>query len=106
MAWIHLFIAGVFEIVWAVGLKYSHGFTRLYPSLVTTLGMILSFYFLSLATKQLPLGTAYAIWTSIGAIGTVVMGMILFNEPRNIVRLLFLCLIVIGIIGLKFTSES
>ncbi len=106
MAWIHLFIAGVFEVVWAVGLKYSHGFTRLYPSIVTALGMILSFYYLSLATKHLPLGTAYAIWTGIGAIGTVVLGIILFNEPRNILRLLFLCLIVISIIGLKVTSKS
>lgn len=106
MAWTHLFIAGVFEVVWTVGLKYSHGFTRLYPSVVTTLGMIFSFYYLSLATKHLPLGTAYAIWTGIGVIGTVIMGIILFQESRNIIRLLFLCLIVIGIIGLKFTSKS
>lgn len=106
MAWIHLFIAGVFEVVWAVGLKYSHGFSRFYPSAVTLFGMILSFYYLSLATKHLPLGTAYAVWTGIGAIGTVVLGMLLFNEPRGIIRILFVCLIVIGIIGLKFTTKS
>mgnify|MGYP000981580943 CR=1 FL=1 len=104
MAWAYLLIAGVFEVIWAMGLKYSHGFTKLYPSLITLGGMVISFYFLSLATKSLPIGTAYAIWTGIGALGAVLLGIILFNEPLNILRILFLCLILIGILGLKLTS--
>lgn len=104
MAWIYLTIAGLFEVVWAVGLKYSHGFTKLVPSLITLGGMIVSFYLLSLATKELPMGTAYAVWTGIGAVGTVLLGIFLFKEPVNVVRILFLCFIVIGILGLKFTS--
>lgn len=104
MAWIYLIIAGVFEVVWATGLKYSHGFTKLYPSLITLGGMIISFYLLSLATKSLPIGTAYAIWTGIGALGAVIMGIFLFNEPANILRIVFLCLILAGILGLKLTS--
>jgi quaternary ammonium compound-resistance protein SugE len=106
MAWIHLLIAGLLEVVWAVGLKYAHGFTKMYPSIITVAGMIFSFYYLSLATKYLPLGTAYAVWTGIGAIGTVIMGIVLFDESRNTIRLLFLGLIFVGIIGLKFTSKS
>lgn len=105
MAWIYLFIAGIFEIVWAVSLKYTHGFTRLYPSLVTLSGMAVSFYFLSLATKQLPIGTAYAVWTGIGALGTAILGMILFHESHNWLRLLFLCMIFVGITGLKLSSS-
>lgn len=104
MAWIYLIIAGIFEVVWAMALKYSHGFTKLFPSLITLGGMVISFYFLSLATKTLPIGTAYAIWTGIGALGTVLLGMLLFNEPVNILRILFLCLILVGILGLKFTT--
>lgn len=104
MAWVYLFIAGVFEVIWAIGLKYSHGFTRLYPSLITLGGMLISFYLLSLATKSLPIGTAYAIWTGIGAFGSVLLGIILFSEPLNILRIVFLCLILIGILGLKLTS--
>jgi quaternary ammonium compound-resistance protein SugE len=104
MAWAYLLIAGIFEVIWAMGLKYSHGFTKLYPSLITLGGMVISFYFLSLATKSLPIGTAYAIWTGIGALGAVLLGIILFNEPLNILRILFLCLILIGILGLKLTS--
>lgn len=104
MAWVYLFIAGVFEVIWAIGLKYSHGFTRLYPSLITLGGMLISFYLLSLATKSLPIGTAYAIWTGIGAFGAVLLGIILFNEPLNTSRIVFLCLILTGIIGLKLTS--
>lgn len=106
MAWVYLIIAGVFEVVWAIGLKYSHGFTRLYPSLITIGGMLISFYLLSLATKSLPLGTAYAIWTGIGALGAVLLGIVLFNEPLNISRIIFLCLILIGIIGLKITASA
>lgn len=104
MAWVYLIIAGVFEVIWAMGLKYSHGFTRLYPSLITLGGMIISFYFLSLATKILPIGTAYAVWTGIGALGAVTLGIFLFGEPFNILRIAFLCLILIGIIGLKLTT--
>lgn len=89
---------------WAVGLKYSQGFTKLMPSVFTIVGMIASFYFLSLALKSLPLGTAYAIWTGIGTVGTVILGIILFKEPVDMTRLIFIGFIVIGIIGLKLVS--
>lgn len=104
MAWIYLIIAGIFEIVWSMGLKYSHGFTKLVPSLITIGGMVVSFYLLALATKSLPIGTAYAVWTGIGTLGAVLLGIFLFHEPVNILRIIFLCLILIGIIGVKFTS--
>lgn len=104
MAWLYLIIAGIFEVVWAMGLKYSQGFAKLFPSLVTLGAMVVSFYLLALATKSLPIGTAYAVWTGIGAIGAVLLGMILFNEPVNILRIVFLCLILVGILGLKFTT--
>jgi quaternary ammonium compound-resistance protein SugE len=106
MAWVYLIIAGVFEVVWAIGLKYSHGFTKLYPSLITLGSMLVSFYLLSLATKSLPIGTAYAIWTGIGALGAVILGIFLFNEPVNLLRIIFLGLILAGILGLKLTSGS
>lgn len=104
MAWVYLFIAGIFEVVWAMGLKYSHGFTKLWPTLITLAGMIVSFWFLSLASKTLPIGTAYAVWTGIGALGAVVMGMVLLGEPVSATRFVFLGLIVAGIVGLKLTS--
>jgi quaternary ammonium compound-resistance protein SugE len=104
MAWIYLIIAGLLEVVWAIGLKYTNGWTRLVPSLLTAGGMIASFYFLSVALKTLPIGTAYAIWTGIGALGTVLVGMLLLGEPRDMLRMLFLLFIVGGIIGLKATS--
>jgi quaternary ammonium compound-resistance protein SugE len=104
MAWVYLVVAGLFEIVWATSLKYSHGFTKLYPSLITIAGMVISFYFLSLATKTLPMGTAYAIWTGIGALGAVLVGIFLFHESVSLLRILFLGLILIGIAGLKLTS--
>lgn len=106
MAWFYLVIAGIFEIIWAMGLKYSHGFTKLTPSLVTFGGMIASFYFLSLATKTLPIGTAYAVWTGIGALGAVLLGILLFKEPLSVLRIAFLCCILVGIIGLKVTSAN
>lgn len=106
MAWIYLFIASIFEITWAVGLKYSEGLTRVWPSAVTIIAMLLSFVFLSQATKQLPIGMAYAIWTGIGAAGTAVWGMIFFNEPREAMRIVCLMLIVAGVIGLRFTSAE
>lgn len=104
MAWVYLVIAGVFEVVWAIGLKYSEGFSRMVPSTITVIGMIISFYFLSLATKALPIGTAYAVWTGIGAVGAVIIGMLVFHEPRNLARLIFVGCILVGIIGLKVTS--
>ena len=104
MAWFNLFIAGIFEIVWAISLKYAHGFTRLTPSVITIAGMLASFYFLAQATRTLPIGTAYAVWTGIGAAGTLILGIILFQEPVTIVRLLCISLILIGIIGLKVTA--
>ncbi len=106
MKWLLLFVAGLLEVCWAVGLKYSNGFTKLVPSIFTILGMIASFYFLSLALKNLPLGTAYAIWTGIGTVGTVTLGVILFKESIDPSRLIFIGFIVIGIIGLKIVSAD
>lgn len=106
MAWIFLIIAGIFEVVWAISLKYTEGFTKLWPTVVTIIGMVISFYFLSAAIKTLPIGTAYAIWTGIGALGAVIMGIILFNEPRSASRLIFVGFILVGIIGLKVTSTN
>lgn len=106
MAWVYLIIAGILEVVWAIAMKYSHGFTRLGPSAITIVGMLISFYFLSLAIKGLPIGTAYAIWTGIGAIGVALIGIVFLNEPRNIARMVCLLLIVVGIVGLKLTSKA
>lgn len=106
MNWIYLSIAGILEIAWAIGLKYTEGWTRLVPSLITAILMIASFYFLSLAVKTLPIGTAYAVWTGIGTVGAAVLGMILFDEPRDIVRVLCIALIIAGIAGLKMTSSN
>lgn len=104
MAWIYLMIAGILEVVWAIGLKYADGFTRLWPSLFTIIMMLGSFFFLSQATRELPVGTAYAIWTGIGAIGTAVLAVFLFGEPMNAVRIICLMAIVAGMIGLKLTN--
>jgi quaternary ammonium compound-resistance protein SugE len=105
LAWVYLFIAGIFEVIWAIGLKYSHGFTKLIPSVITIVGMLISFYLLAQATKSLPIGTSYAIWTGIGALGTVIFGIIFFHEPINMLRVLFLVFILIGILGLKLTTN-
>lgn len=105
MAWIYLFIAGLFEIGWAIGLKYTEGFTKLWPSVITIATMILSFYFLSSAVKTIPIGTGYAVWTGIGAVGTAILGMILFNESKELIRIFFILLIIIGIAGLKIFSK-
>ncbi|AHG20683.1 multidrug transporter [Chania multitudinisentens RB-25] len=105
MAWIILIFAGLLEVVWAVGLKYTHGFTRLTPSLITIAAMVVSMLLLANAMKTLPAGTAYAVWTGIGAVGAAVMGMLLLGESTNIMRILSLCLIVAGILGLKFSSH-
>ncbi len=104
MAWFTLVIAGILEVGWAIGLKYSDGFSKPIPSILTVIGMILSFFMLSISLKTLPVGTAYTIWTGIGAIGTAIMGMILFQEPRDTARIICMMLIVAGIIGLKLTS--
>lgn len=106
MQWFYLILAGLFEVAWAFGLKYSDGFSKLFPSILTVAGMIASFYFLSLALKNLPLGTAYAIWTGIGTVGTVILGIILFKEPVNVTRLVCIGLIITGIIGLKFVGQN
>ena len=104
MAWVILFVAGLLEVVWAVGLKYTHGFTRLTPSLITIAAIIVSMGLLAYAMRDLPAGTAYAIWTGIGAVGTAIVGIIFLGESANIFRLLSLGLIVTGLIGLKIAS--
>lgn len=104
MAWLILVIAGLFEVVWAVGLKYTEGFTRLWPSVITAVGMAISVYLLSVALKQLPIGTAYAIWTGIGAVGTALIGIFFLGESKDIARVLSILLIVAGIVGLKIFS--
>lgn len=105
MAWIILVFAGLLEVVWAIGLKYTHGFTRLTPSIITIAAMVVSMVLLANAMKTLPAGTAYAVWTGIGAVGAAVMGMVLLGESTNIMRILSLCLIIAGILGLKFSSH-
>lgn len=104
MAWFDLFIAGIFEVVWSTCLKYSHGFTNVMFTVLTFIGMGFSFWFLAHAVKSLPMGTAYAIWTGIGALGAVIVGVILFKEPVTLVRLFFVAMLLAGIIGLKLTS--
>ncbi len=107
MAWIYLLIAAALEIVWAIGLKYTEGWTKLVPSLITGAAMIVSFNFLSLALKSLPIGTAYAIWTGIGAVGTAILGIFLFGESSDWKRIVCIFLIVSGIVGLKlFSAEA
>ena len=106
MAWLILLIAGLFETVWAVGLKYTEGFTRLWPSVITAAGMVISLYLLSIALKQLPIGTAYAVWTGIGAVGTALIGIFFLGEPKDIARILSILLIVAGIVGLKIFSPA
>ena len=104
MAWVILIIAGLFEIGWAVGLKYTEGFSRLWPSLGTVAAMIVSLVLLGLALKELPIGTAYAVWTGVGAVGTAILGIYLFGDAANFARLACIGLIVAGIIGLKLVT--
>ena len=104
MPWLWLTLAGLLEIVWAIGLKYTDGFTRLVPSAVTVVAMIGSVYFLALAVRSIPIGTGYAVWTGIGAVGVAILGMILFDEPRSVLRIVSILLIVAGIAGLKLVS--
>ena len=104
MTWLYLFVAGLFEVGWAIGLKYTEGFSRLFPSVLTVASMALSMLLLGLALRDLPVGTAYAIWTGIGAVGTAALGIYLFSEPATVLRLTCIGLIVAGIVGLKFAS--
>jgi quaternary ammonium compound-resistance protein SugE len=104
MAWAILILAGLFEIGWAVGLKYSEGFTRLWPSVATVLSMVVSLVLLGVALRTLPLGTAYAVWTGIGTVGTFVLGIVLFGDPATVGRCVCAGLIVAGIVGLKLLT--
>ena len=104
MAWVYLVIAGLFEVGWAVGLKYTHGFTRFWPSLFTIVAIIISMSLLAFAVRTIPVGTGYAIWTGIGAVGTAALGICLFAEPISAGRALFLLMIIVGMIDLKFTA--
>lgn len=104
MSWVILVVAGLLEVVWAVGLKYTHGFTKLGPSVLTVLAMAGSFYLLSLAMRTLPLGTAYGVWVGIGAVGAAIAGIVLFREPATALRVFSLLLVVAGIVGLRVSS--
>lgn len=104
MAWIYLLVAGLFEVVWAIGLKYTEGWTRLWPSVGTLVAMVVSFWCLSQSLKSIPIGTGYAIWTGIGAVGAAALGIVLFGDSASWPRLLCIGLIVAGVIGLKIVS--
>lgn len=106
MPWGTLIIAGLFEIGWAIGLKYTDGWSRFWPSAITVVFMILSFVFLSKALREIPVGTAYAVWTGIGAVGTAILGIILFSEPLGLLRVVSMLLVIAGIIGLKLASPD
>jgi quaternary ammonium compound-resistance protein SugE len=106
MAWVILFVAGLLEIGWAVGLKYTEGFTRLWPTVATAVALVASMSLLGIAVRTLPLGSAYAVWTGIGSVGTAVLGIVLFREPATALRLLCIGLIVVGIVGLKVASSA
>lgn len=106
MAWVILVTAGLFEVGWAVGLKYTEGFTRLWPTVGTVLAMVVSVWLLGIAMKSLPVGTAYSVWVGVGAVGTVVLGIVLLGEPANAARLISVALIISGIVGLKLASPA
>jgi quaternary ammonium compound-resistance protein SugE len=106
MAWILLLIAGLLEVGWAIGLKYTEGFTRLWPSVFTLVSMVASVVLLGIAMKSLPVGTSYAVWVGVGAVGTAILGIVLFGEAANLGRLVSLGLIVAGIVGLKLTTAA
>jgi quaternary ammonium compound-resistance protein SugE len=106
VAWILLFLAGLFEIAWAVGLKYSDGFTRFWPSVATVVTMLISMVLLAIAMRSLPVGTAYSIWVGIGAVGTVIMGIVLWKEPANAARMISVAFIIVGVAGLKFATPD
>lgn len=106
MPWVTLVIAGLFEVGWAIGLKYTEGFTRLWPTIWTVSAMIISLWLLGIAMKSFPVGTAYSIWVGVGAVGTVIVGIVLFGEPANAARLISVALIIAGIIGLKLATPA
>ena len=106
MPWIYLMLAGLLEVVWAIGLKYTEGFTRLWPSVITASAMIASIVLLAMAVKSLPIGTAYAIWTGIGAVGAVILGIVLFGDSASPLRLACVGLVVVGMLGLKLTGGA
>lgn len=106
MAWVLLFVAGLFEMGWAIGLKYTDGFTRFWPSIGTVLAMSVSLWLLGLSLRSLPVGTAYAIWVGVGATGTVILGTVLFGEPMNAARLFSISLILVGIVGLRLAVST
>ena len=106
MAWVILVAAGLFEVGWAIGLKYTEGFTRLWPTLGTIFAIIISLWLLGIAMKSLPVGTAYSIWVGVGAVGTVILGIVLFDEPANAARLASVGLIIAGVIGLKLATPD
>lgn len=106
MPWIYLGLAGLFEVVWAIGLKYTEGFSRLWPSVITGSAMLASIVLLAMAVKSLPIGTAYAIWTGIGAVGAVILGIVLFGDSASPARLACVALVLIGIVGLKLTGGA
>ncbi|MCF8721064.1 quaternary ammonium compound efflux SMR transporter SugE [Nitrospina gracilis] len=105
MAWVVLFVAGLFEVGWAIGLKYTEGFTRLWPTVWTVASIVISMGLLGLSLKHLPVGTAYAVWTGIGTLGTAILGIYLFGEPATALRLLCIGLITVGILGLRFVPS-
>ncbi len=106
MAWTYLVIAGLLEVGWAIGLKYTDGFTRFTPSVLTVAAMAASMFLLALAVRSIPIGTAYAIWVGIGAVGAVILGIILFDEPRDFGRVFFVALLIVSLIGLKLATRS
>jgi len=106
MAWLFLILGGLFEIAWAIAMKYSEGFTRLWPTVWMVIAMAISLWLLGLAMKTLPVGTSYAVWVGVGAVGTAILGIVLFNEPAHAARLASITLIVAGIVGLKLTSPG
>jgi quaternary ammonium compound-resistance protein SugE len=106
MAWVILIVAGIFEVGWAIGLKYTEGFTRLWPTVWTVLSMVVSLWLLGIAMKALPVGSAYSVWVGVGAVGTVILGIVLLGEPATAARLLSVALIVAGIVGIKLATPA
>lgn len=105
MAWIYLIVAGLLETGWAIGLKYTDGFTRLIPSILTAGAIAASMFLLALAARTIPIGTAYSVWVGIGAVGAVILGIVLFDEPRDLARLAFVGLLIVSLVGLKLTTR-
>jgi quaternary ammonium compound-resistance protein SugE len=106
MAWIYLVVAGLLEAAWAIGLKYTEGFTKLVPSVLTLLGIAVSMFLLAVAARTIPIGTAYSVWVGIGAVGAVLLGILLFDESRDFARLFFVALLIVSLIGLKLTTKA